>query len=83
MSEIIKFEKNGCVPCVRVSNLLEENNVEYKAINIMIAENGDLLEKYGIFSVPVTILLNDEGKVVKEVTGFDEVGLIEIINMNK
>lgn len=80
MSKIIKFEKMGCVPCVRVSAFLDEREIEFKTVDIMNPDNGDLLEKYDIFSVPVTVLVDDSGKVIKEVTGFNEDGLLDLIN---
>jgi glutaredoxin len=81
--EIIKFEKKGCIPCFRVSAILDEHEVDFKSIDIMNPENGDLLEEYDIFSVPVTFLLDDNGKVVKEITGVDEDSLLEMISIYK
>ena len=66
---LLKFWKQGCVPCRYVSNLLNDLGVTYEEINAM--ENDELREKYKIQSVPVLILLDDDGNEVERVNGFD------------
>lgn len=57
---IVKIEKNGCVPCNILSNMiydlapeLTELGVSVKTVNI--SDNPEAIEEYGISSVPVLI----------------------------
>jgi thioredoxin 1 len=71
--KLLKFWKQGCVPCQFVTNILDELEVEYESVNAL--ENEELREKYDIQSVPVLILLDDEGKFVDRVNGYDPIGI--------
>lgn len=68
MTKIIKLYKNNCNPCTLVSNYLEYKGVKAEEYNIM--ENTDLAVKYGVMSVPVIILVDDEGNEIQRSTGF-------------
>jgi thioredoxin 1 len=77
---IIKFQQPNCVPCKSVSDFLD-GKVEYKTIDAF--ENPDICMSFGIMSVPVVILLNDEGKEIKRSNGYKPTELTEIINLSK
>ena len=66
--KIIKFEKPGCVPCQMVQNFLDDKGVAVEKVNPF--DNPDEAVKYEISSVPVTILLNNEGEEVQRSVGF-------------
>ena len=52
-----------------VENFLQDQNVEYDKINI--EENPETSMQYGVMSVPVTLLLDDNGLEVDRVIGFN------------
>ena len=66
--KILKLEQPNCNPCKMVSNFLNDNGVEYDVVDV--SENPEVASQYGIMSVPVTILLNEEGKEVVRSNGF-------------
>lgn len=60
MKKIIKIEKNGCVPCVVLGNMindlkpeLDEMGVEVETINVSLKP--EAIEQYKVTSVPVLI----------------------------
>jgi thioredoxin 1 len=74
--KLLKFKKQGCVPCQFVSNILNELNVTYEEIDAI--ENEDLRLKYDIQSVPVLILLDDNNKEISRVNGYDPIGIEQL-----
>lgn len=67
--KILKLEKHNCRPCGMVENFLQDQNVKYDKINI--EENPETSMQYGVMSVPVTLLLDDNGLEVDRVIGFN------------
>jgi len=78
MSKLIKFEKENCPACTMVQNVLDANEVIVEKVNPF--EQPKLAVEFGISSVPVTILVDDEGKEVTRSIGFKPGELEEIIN---
>lgn len=76
MKKIIKFSKDGCVPCQLISNILNDKGIEYEEINAL--ENEEMRIKYEIQSVPVTILLSED-EVIDRVNGFNPVALDDLL----
>jgi thioredoxin 1 len=74
--KLLKFKKQGCVPCQFVSNILNELNVPYEEIDAI--ENEELRLRYDIQSVPVLILLDDNNKEIGRVNGYDPVGIEQL-----
>lgn len=68
MTKLIKLYKNNCDPCIQLSNFLEEQKIEHESYNIM--ENTDLAVKYGIMSVPVLLLLDEDEQEIKRTFGY-------------
>ncbi|MNH66479.1 Thioredoxin [compost metagenome] len=66
--ELLKFYQDNCAPCKSVDSYLKSLDVKYSSINVY--ENPDKASEYGIISIPVVILLNDEGIEVKRSIGF-------------
>ena len=61
---ILKFYAVWCGPC-KVLNKQLESFKDYPIESVNIDENPDLVEKYGIISVPTTIILRDEEEVLR------------------
>ena len=57
MSQIIKFERKNCAPCVLVGNALKSANIPHTAVDV--EEQPELAAKYRIMSVP-TIINGDD-----------------------
>ncbi len=81
MAKLIKFEKENCPACTIVENFLSEKDVSPEKVNPF--DQPDLAVKFKISSVPVVILLSDEGQEIKRSRGFNPGELEEIINLIK
>lgn len=57
MSQIIKFERKNCAPCVLVGNALNDIPISHSRIDV--EEQPELAAKYGVMSVP-TIICGDD-----------------------
>ena len=63
--KILKFYTNGCGPCKLQGEFLSKvTGVEVQDINI--EEDEDTPIKYRVRSVPMMILLDDDGEVLRE-----------------
>lgn len=76
--KLLKFEKDNCPACTMVQNFLEENNINVEKVNPF--ENPKLAASFMISSVPVTILLDDEGNEVNRSRGFNPIELEKLIS---
>jgi thioredoxin 1 len=76
--KLLKFEKENCPACTMVEHFLSDRNIEPEKVNPF--ENPKLAANFRISSVPVTILLDDEGNEIKRVIGFKPDELEDIIN---
>lgn len=77
---LLKFEKEGCGPCIAVQNFLDDANVEVE--RIMAYDNPKKSSEYEIGSLPTIILLED-GKEIKRSTGFKPDELEEMVEVIK
>lgn len=75
---LLKLYKEDCVPCATLENFLNIQTIPHESVDIM--KNTDLAVKYGIMSVPVTILLNENGEEVDRANGFNPEKLNELIS---
>jgi thioredoxin 1 len=78
MTKLLKFEKENCPACSMVEGFLTDNNVKAEKVNPF--EQPKLAAKFMISSVPVTILLDDEGNEIQRSRGFKPDELEEIIS---
>jgi thioredoxin 1 len=86
--KLIKFEKHNCPKCVMVQNFLDDKGIEFKDDNKDKAEKIDVenysdldfISKYVDFSLPVVVLLDDNGELVKKSVGFEPAELEEIVS---
>jgi thioredoxin 1 len=76
--KIIKFEKDNCRYCDMVAAYLDEKNIPYQPINVM-DEDPEIMVKYDIMSVPVTILLDDDGNIIERSIGYKPNELDKIV----
>jgi thioredoxin 1 len=80
-NKIIKFSTPDCGFCKQVNSFLEQNvesiKVEIETVNPH--DNPELAIAYGVMSIPVMVLVDEEGKVVKTSRGYNPSELEEII----
>jgi thioredoxin 1 len=79
--KLLKFSRPGCSPCKIMENYLNDKEVSYQSIDVY--EDAELANKFGIQSVPVLILLDEQDDVVDQVFGADSDELEQIINTYK
>lgn len=68
MKKLLVLSKNDCSACGLVKGFLDGEGVSYDSINVQ--ENIDVAIQYGVMSVPVTLLLDDEGNEIERVNGY-------------
>lgn len=76
MKKIIKFEKEDCTPCVMVSRFLQSADTPFEAINPF--NQPELAVRYKVRTVPTTILLGEEGEMMRSI-GFRPEELTQMI----
>lgn len=67
MIEIVKFYTEWCQPCKQYQPILEEvvnSRDDVKLTEIDAEANADEAAKYGVSSVPYTVLKDDKGSVL-------------------
>ena len=81
--KVIKFAKTdgSCPPCNEVTKALDQAGVKYETVNPFETEDFELVLKHRIKNVPITILFDDEEKVLTRVAGVDERKLNRLIDM--
>lgn len=67
--KLMKLSKPGCLPCVHLTNHLEQCGVEYEEVNLMV--NPEVAMEYSVMGNPVLLLLDDDGKELDRVLGFN------------
>ena len=73
----MKLEQQNCRSCVFVSKFLNDKGVEFEVVDV--TEQPDVASQYGVMGVPVTILLDEEGKEVQRSVGFNPEQLENIV----
>jgi thioredoxin len=83
--EIIKFYADWCGPCKVYAPIFEkvtsDLNVEYKNVNVDKDTDG-LAAEYKIRSIPATVIVKEDGTVIKEVGLLQEDKLTTLIKEN-
>jgi thioredoxin 1 len=72
--KLIKFEKHNCPKCK------DDNKDKAEKIDVENYSDLDFISKYVDFSLPVVVLLDDNGELVKKSVGFEPAELEEIVS---
>lgn len=86
--KLVKIEKDFCPACNQVGAFLDNEGVSYEKYNIQgTDENADkareILGNLGLFTVPVTVVLDNEGSVQDHARGMDAPKLAELVEAVK
>lgn len=76
--KLLKFEKENCPACTMVENFLNDKGVVTEKVNPF--SDPKLAVKFGITSVPVTILLDDEENELQRSIGFKPDQLEDLVS---
>ncbi|PAD70539.1 hypothetical protein CHH83_01690 [Bacillus sp. 7586-K] len=80
--KLIKFEKKLCPKCDSAQAFLDNQDVSIdEKIDIEVSSDLDFIAKYVSMSLPVIVLLDDEGNLIKKSEGFNPEELLEIIEL--
>jgi thioredoxin 1 len=64
-----KLEKYRCTYCNQLSDYLNQTGVEYESVNV--EDNPEEASKYGVMTLPVLLLLDDDGNEVERMLGYN------------
>ena len=79
--KLLKFYADWCGPCHTTSTFLKSKDISIPIEEINIDDSLDVIREYNIKSIPVVILLDDEGKEKQRVTGFNKAKLEDLLNL--
>ena len=79
--KLLKFSQPSCAPCQMVSNYLKSKGVEYEEINVHDEKNAELANKFNIQSVPVLVLVDDNGEFVDQAFKFNPAEIDRLIDL--
>lgn len=82
MTKIIKFATEDCTYCKMVNGFLEghKDDIKVDIETVSPFDNPDLAMKYEVMSIPVLVLVDEEGNELKRSKGFNPEQLEDIIN---
>lgn len=78
MKKLLLFSKEDCAPCKMVKQLLNNEGGE-DFIDINIEQNPDKVSEFGIMSVPVAVLIDENEKEISRSQGFNPPQLMQLI----
>lgn len=66
---LVDFYAEWCGPCKMLTPVLERLGDSFEIVKVDVDKHFDLAKEYGIMSVP-TLIIFENGKVVKQMIGF-------------
>lgn len=81
MNKLLKFYSPTCTPCKVLSNFLNDKEVVYEDIDITVQQ--EYIDKYGLSSVPVLILLDENEQEIDRAVGFNPDATEELLTKMK
>lgn len=73
---VMCFEASWCVPCNKLSKVIEKaktsygEKVEFLSINVDDPDNDKIVDQYGVSPIPTVVFINPDGEVVSYAIGF-------------
>lgn len=80
-NKILKFSTADCTYCKMVNEHLErvKDDIKVEIESISPFDEPELAQKYDVLSIPVLVLVDEEGNVVKQHKGFNPPLIEDII----
>lgn len=81
MTKIIKFATEDCTYCKMVNGFLDshKDDIKVEIETTSPFDNPDLAIKYEVMSIPVLVLVDEEGNEISRTKGFNPEQLEQII----
>lgn len=77
MNRLLKLQKQGCNPCTMVQNHLDSKGIQVEKVDVF--EEPNIAALYDIATIPVVLLLNEQGEELGRVNGYNPPALDELI----
>lgn len=81
--KLLKFYASWCVPCKRLTSFLETQDLALEIEEINVEEEASMASQYDVMSVPVLVLLDDEGNEVARHSHSEPAGVQKFLEDNK
>lgn len=75
MKKVLKFYSQTCSPCKMIQPMLEAKAAEgsFEIVEVDIADNEELIDKYDVMKVPTLIVLDEDGNEIDRAAGIPEI----------
>ena len=70
--KVLKFSAEWCNPCKQMNEWLKTQDYDHDIVKVPIETNQDMVNQYGIRSVPTMVMLNENDTVKKTIVGFNK-----------
>lgn len=67
--KVLKFSASWCGPCKSLEQTLEKTDLGLPVESYDIDEQAELVQKYRVRTVPTLVLVDEDGKALKVLTG--------------
>jgi glutaredoxin len=79
---LLKFEKKNCPKCDMVQNYFDNEGIHIdEKYDVETSSDLDFIAQYVSMSLPVVVLIHDNGEVVRKSEGFNRGQLEEIVEL--
>jgi thioredoxin 1 len=71
--KVLKFGATWCGPCKKLAEDLKKNPINFSNVSIEsinVDDNDEMVEFYGIMSLPVSIIVNDHNEEMCRLVGY-------------
>ena len=69
MNKFIFFSSSWCGQCPKAKQILDDNNIQYKYVDIDTPEGEEEAAAHGIRGLPTVIVANDQSEIVRRIVG--------------
>ena len=78
--KLLKFYAEWCQPCKMLSKVMEGVDLGVPVENIDIDNNMEIAKQYSVRGVPMLVLVEDDGKVIRTKSGYmNEADLVKFV----